>query len=287
MTDGNVPANKPAPQPAKDAETEKAHDLIATGVAAVLVVNAATDPVNDETATGVAPSHPLQPASHHAPRRVRVVRSRRSRRSARLVSTAKTAIPAVTREQAPDTRSELRSWIKDNVSLLSNASLLISLAALAIGLLPGEGFLEPYIQALIVGAAVVLLAELHHQWPEDLQLHSFRNAVKSGNHSWRMTSFAFLMQLATVLFAAWATLNNPLILVPLTAIGIVLAFRRWYFRRYANSFFTRSFGIISLVAVLLISELMMLAIWATVADQEFTIELWPEERQMLDPGVGR
>jgi hypothetical protein len=287
MTDGNVTANRPAPHPAKGAASEKAHNLIATGVTAALSVNAATDSVRDETATEAVPPPPLHPPPHRGARRVRVVRSRRSRRPARLVTSPKAITPSIAREQAPDTRSELRSWIKDNVSLLSNASLLISLAALAIGLLPGEGFLEPYIQALIVGAAVVLLAELHHQWPEDLQLHSFRGAVKSGHHSWRMTTFAFLMQLATVLFAAWATLNNPLILVPLTAIGIVLAFRRWYFRRYANSVLTRSFGIISLIAVLLISELLMLAIWATIAGGHISIELWPQQRQVLDPGIGR
>src|SRR3954471_20742382 len=36
----------------------------------------------------------------------------------------------------PDTRAELRDWIKDNATLLSNASLLISLAAVALSLLP-------------------------------------------------------------------------------------------------------------------------------------------------------
>ena len=42
-----------------------------------------------------------------------------------------------------DTRSELRDWIKDNATLLSNASLLISLAAVALSLLPEVGFLRP------------------------------------------------------------------------------------------------------------------------------------------------
>jgi hypothetical protein len=44
----------------------------------------------------------------------------------------------------PDTRSELRDWIKDNATLLSNASLLISLAAVALSLLPDVGIFSPY-----------------------------------------------------------------------------------------------------------------------------------------------
>jgi hypothetical protein len=40
------------------------------------------------------------------------------------------------------TQSEPRDWIKDNATLLSNASLLISLAAVALGLLPSAGFLD-------------------------------------------------------------------------------------------------------------------------------------------------
>ena len=41
-----------------------------------------------------------------------------------------------------------------------------------------------------------------------------------------MTGFAFLMQVATLVFALWAILTNPMILAPLTAIGIVVAFRQ-------------------------------------------------------------
>jgi hypothetical protein len=47
----------------------------------------------------------------------------------------------------PDTKSELRDWIKENAALLSNASLLISLA-IALNLLPNAGFLDPYIKGL-------------------------------------------------------------------------------------------------------------------------------------------
>src|SRR5215217_8131185 len=55
-----------------------------------------------------------------------------------------------------DTRSELRDWIKDNATLLSNASLLISLAAVALSLLPDVGVFSPYLKALIFAAALLL-----------------------------------------------------------------------------------------------------------------------------------
>ena len=179
-----------------------------------------------------------------------------------------------------DTRSELRDWIKDNATLLSNASLLISLAALTLSLLPDVGIFAPYIKALIFAAAFLLLTELHHQWPEDLQLHMLRKNARPENHSWRMTAFAFVMQVATILFAAWAILTNPIILLPLTALGVVLAFRQWYFRRYGG-LLARSFGIIALVAVLLLSEVLMVIVWAAVTGEQITVELWTEERPGL------
>jgi hypothetical protein len=179
-----------------------------------------------------------------------------------------------------DTRSELRDWIKDNATLLSNASLLISLAAVALSLLPDVGIFAPYIKALIFAAAFLLLTELHHQWPEDLQLHMLRKNARPDNHSWRMTAFAFVMQIATILFAAWAILTNPIILLPLTALAVVLAFRQWYFRRYGG-LLARSFGIIALVAVLLLSEVLMVVVWAAVTGEQVTVEFWTEDRPGL------
>ena len=187
-----------------------------------------------------------------------------------------TATPADD-QTAPDTTSELRNWIKDNATLLSNASLLISVAALALNLLPDTGALDAYIKALIFGAALLLLVEMHYQWPEDLQLHMFRPTSLPQNHSWRMVAFAFIMQVATAVFAVWATLNTPLILVPLTALGVVVAFRQWYFRRF-RGLAARGFGIVALVAVLLLSELLMVIVWAVIADETITIELWANER---------
>lgn len=181
---------------------------------------------------------------------------------------------------ALDTTSELRNWIKDNATLLSNASLLISVAALALNLLPDTGALDPYIKALIFGAALLLLIELHYQWPDDLQLHMFRSMSVPQNHSWRMVAFAFIMQLATVVFSVWAILNTPLILVPLTALGVIVAFRQWYFRRF-RSVAARGFGILALIAALVLSELLMLVVWALIADESITIELWANERPGL------
>ncbi|MBA2596531.1 MAG: hypothetical protein H0V00_07890 [Chloroflexia bacterium] len=160
---------------------------------------------------------------------------------------------------------------------MSNASLLISLATIALSLLPDVGFFSPYIKALLFAAALLLLTELHHQWPEDLQLHMLRKNARPENHSWRMIGFALVMQVATLVFAVWATLTNPIILLPLTALAVFFAFYRWYFRRY-RGILARSVGIIALVAVLLLSELLMVVVWAAVTGEEVTIELWAEDR---------
>jgi hypothetical protein len=180
----------------------------------------------------------------------------------------------------PDTQSELRNWVKDNATLLSNASLLISISALALNLLPETGILDPYIKALIFGAALLLLIEMHHQWPDDLQLHMFRPMSLPQNHSWRMVAFAFIMQVATLVFAVWATLTTPLILIPLTALAVVVGFRQWYFRRF-RGVLARGFGIIALVGILLISELLMVVVWAGITGEQVTIELWTDERPGL------
>jgi hypothetical protein len=159
--------------------------------------------------------------------------------------------------------------------------LLISLATLALSLLPDVGFFSPYIKALLFAAALLLLTELHHQWPEDLQIHMLRRNARLESHSWRMIGFALLMQVATLVFAIWATLTNPIILLPLTALAVFFAFYRWYFSRYSG-ILARSVGIIALVAVLLISELLMVVVWAAVTGEEITIELWTEDQPGLN-----
>jgi hypothetical protein len=210
-----------------------------------------------------------------------VVTARRRRvppsapRRSKLATTADQPEPSAS--PASGTQSELRDWIKENAALLSNASLLISLAAIALNLLPSAGFLDPYIKAMLFGAALLLLIELHHQWPDDLQLRVLRHNMRPVNHSWRMTGFAFLMQVATLVFVVWAVLTNPVILVPLSALGIVLAFRQWYFRRFGG-IFARSIGIIALIAVLLISELLLLLVWGIASGGDMSFEIWIGER---------
>lgn len=205
-----------------------------------------------------------------------VTRSRIKRRPARIERRRAAAMQAPNALPVPDekrnTNSELRDWLKENASLLSNASLLISISAIALKALPAEGILNPYIQALIFAAALTLLVEMHHQWPEDLQLHMFRRATFPRNHSRRMTAFAVLMQLATVLFAAWATLTNPLILFPLAAFAIFVAFRQWYFLRFPG-WPARIVGILIMVLVLLVTELLMAIVWASFTGGHITIVL--------------
>ncbi len=205
-----------------------------------------------------------------------VTRSRIKRRPARIERRRAAAMQAPNTLPVPEekrnTNSELRDWLKENASLLSNASLLISISAIALKALPAEGILNPYIQALIFAAALTLLVEMHHQWPEDLQLHMFRRAAFPRNHSRRMTAFAVLMQLATVLFAAWATLTNPLILFPLAAFAIFVAFRQWYFLRFPG-WPARIVGILIMVLVLLVTELLMAIVWASFTGGHITIVL--------------
>jgi hypothetical protein len=194
---------------------------------------------------------------------------------------ASAAGPARAADATPDSDAELRDWVKDNATLLSNASLLISISALALNVLPTSGFLNPYIKALIFGAALLLLIELHHQWPDDLQLASMRSLSITRQHSWRMTAFATLLQIATVMFVLWVALNNPIILLPLTAIAIVVAFRTWYFQRY-RGILARIAGIVALVGVLVIGEVLMLAVWAAIADEKVTIEIGTGEGPSFD-----
>jgi len=255
---------------------------LATAAALLVVAGAAASNAEEAAAPTVLPPAALRA---RAARGVHVDRSPRRRRPARLsrpthATRFKSASSAPATPPAPlpaDPQSELRNWIKDNSTLLSNASMLISIAALALGLLPRGGLLSPYIQGLMFGASLLLLAELHHQWPEDLQLHAFRHATTWQSHSWRMTGFAFLMQVATVLFAVWAIFTNPLILMPLTGIAVVLGFRRWYFRRSGNWVY-RGLGIVSLIAVLLVTELLMMVAWAWVMDEHITIELFTDDQ---------
>ncbi|MFT4040154.1 MAG: hypothetical protein QM692_18380 [Thermomicrobiales bacterium] len=210
-----------------------------------------------------------------------VTRARIRRRPARIshqrANPARVAPPPVAAKPVKDNNSELRDWIKDNAALLSNASLLISIAAIALKALPADGVLNPYIQALIFGAALILLLEMHYQWPDDLQLHpfrenAFRKPVFAHHHSRRMTAFAVLMQLATGLFVLWATLTNPMILFPLAAFGIFLAFRQWYFRRFTG-IPARILGVLAMIVVLLLTELIMAVAYAAFTGGQIHIYL--------------
>jgi hypothetical protein len=273
----------------------------AAGALTAVVLGAAQAEITaeaTEATTGAPSDQPVAPPSA-PPRRPRSRRPRVPRRAnpshydARVTPAAATSAVDAPTEAAtaaevaapPDTQSELRNWIKDNATLLSNASLLISISALALNLLPTTGVLDPYIKALIFGAALLLLIEMHHQWPEDLQLHAFRATTLPQNHSWRMTAFAIIMQVATIVFAVWATLTTPLILIPLTALGVIIAFRQWYFRRF-RGVAVRTFGILALIVALVLSEVLMVVVWAVITGEQVTIQLWSDERPGLTLVMG-
>jgi hypothetical protein len=287
MTDALSSKTQPLPPAPKATDVASAALVLSAGAAEISAEaeesdRSRSDPSSDPAVSGARPAA-----------RMAVVRRRREpiRQPRAVTQSQRASVPvnptaldaaqdAAEDLSSTDTRSELRDWIKDNATLLSNASLLISLAAVALSLLPDVGIFAPYIKALIFAAALLLLTELHHQWPEDLQLHMLRKNARPENHSWRMTAFAFVMQVATILFAAWAILTNPIILLPLTAFAVVLAFRQWYFRRYGG-LLARSFGIIALIAVLLLSEVLMVIVWAAVTGDQVTLEFWTEDRPGL------
>jgi hypothetical protein len=244
------------------------------GVAAGLSLQATMQAgqAEDEVDETPGPGQPVERSPQRSVTRSRIrrrpARVSHQRAAARVQTTGAAKAPPVQK----DTNSELRDWIKENAALLSNASLLISISAIALKALPSEGVLNPYIQALIFAAAFILLLEMHNQWPDDLQLHMFRKAAFPQNHSRRMSAFAVLMQLATVLFAVWAALTNPLILFPLAAFSVFLAFRQWYFRRFSG-WPARILGVVAMIVVLLLSELLIAIAWAIAIGGEFTIYL--------------
>jgi hypothetical protein len=284
VTSGNVSTQQQttretaAPQPEATGSEPRSH----AAEAALLLSVAGTATATEETPLPLPEPEPPSAPGRGSRRIVRVARSPRRRRPARLVAAGGSRAPSPEPEPQADTQSELRAWMKDNASLLSNTTMLLSIAALALSLLPGTGFVEPYIQALLFGAAFVLLMELHHQWPSDLQLHGLRRPMVSQTHSWRMVGFAFLLQAATAIFAVWAVLTNPLILFPLTALGVVFAFRRWYFRRFGQNWIGVAVGILSLVAAILISELLMVIAWAALTGEQVTLEIWIDERDTFE-----
>lgn len=256
--------------PSPNSTADVSAGMVAAGLA--LHANLQAGQAQDAAPASSGPDRPVR----ERPSR-RIERSRIKRRPARVVrrprAAAVRAAPAPRNSQDQrSTNSELRDWLKENASLLSNASLLISISAIALKALPAEGVLNPYIQALIFAAALTLLVEMHHQWPDDLQLHMFRRATFPRNHSRRMTTFAVLTQLATVLFAAWATLTNPLILFPLAALAVFVAFRQWYFLRFPG-LPARILGALILVIVLMVTELLMAIVWASFTGGHITVVL--------------
>jgi hypothetical protein len=268
MTDGKADSERAQAQRSGLPETEAA--------AAKLLQDIAVIAIADEAVAAAT-----KPATPHRRDR-RIVRSQRQRRPARLTHRKPRPTAAVEPAVEPvDTQAELRNWIKDNATLLSNASLLISLAAVALSLLPPVGFIDPYLKALIFGAAIILLIELHHQWPDELQIHLLRPMDLPDNHSWRMAAFAFFIQSATLLFGIWAVASYPIMLFPLTGLGVVFLFRRWYFGK-PRGWLSRFAGVLSLILILLISELLMVVVWAAVTKQTVTIELWKEDRPGLE-----
>ena len=173
MTDAPASKTQPLPPVPQAADISAAALVLSAGAAEI----AAETEERDRFRSDASPNPSLSGARPDA-RRAAVHRWREPIRQPRAIAqsdrasvTVKPTVLDAARDAAEDpsptgTRSELRDWIKDNATLLSNASLLISLAAVALSLLPDVGFFSPYIKALIFAAAFLLLTELHHQWPE-------------------------------------------------------------------------------------------------------------------------
>src|SRR5215204_2920867 len=185
MTDAGS-SSRPPPASAPQAKDVAVAALVLNAAAAAAIAADAEDGARlpaDPVPTPAVPDGPS--AARHAvmPRRRAPIRQPRavtpSQRPSGSVNPAHLPAHEAARDAAeerppPETRSELRDWIKDNATLLSNASLLISLAAVALSLLPDVGMFSPYVRALICGAARLLVTEWRHQWPEDLQVDMLR-----------------------------------------------------------------------------------------------------------------
>src|SRR5215213_7481860 len=228
MTDAGS-ASPPPPAAAPQAKDVAVAALVLNAAATAAISADAEDGQRLPADPAPTPAVPDVPsAARHAvmPRRRAPIRQPRavtpSQRPSGSVDPAhlsahEAARDAVEEHPPPETRSELRDWIKDNATLLSNASLLISLAAVALSLLPDVGIFSPYLKALIFAAALLLLTELHHQWPEDLQLHMLRTNARPQHHSWRMTSFAVLLLSELLMVVVWAAVTGEQVTLQLWA----------------------------------------------------------------------
>ena len=114
----------------------------------------------------------------------------------------------------PTEQPDLKTFLAEHSALLGTVSILTSLSAFVINF--HLGWLDLYLKAVLLLAALVVWLEFHARFPEALtkgHLHEVRRL------SWRLIAFAYLMRLIMVGFAVWAVWERPLMIVPLIALG--------------------------------------------------------------------
>lgn len=154
----------------------------------------------------------------------------------------------------------LGDFVGVHSTLFSLIGALTGLTAFATKL--SLGWIEPYVQFLLLGAALLVWLELHSQWPRDLQLH--RGRLPDGR-PWRFVAFAYMLQLATVAFAGYVLWTLPDLVASAVAVGVVAvcgvlgwrALERTRGKRRRDALLARLWLVVSIAAAFLLSELLL------------------------------
>jgi hypothetical protein len=132
--------------------------------------------------------------------------------------------PPETIARSPE--DSLKDFLKENATLIFLIGSMTSLSSFVVNL--PLGWLDSYLKAVLLAAALLLWMELHAQWPHDVRFPERVVHPRIGTRRpWRLALFALLMQATVVLFAVWSVVTAPEVIVPLlAAAGGWLAARR-------------------------------------------------------------
>lgn len=122
--------------------------------------------------------------------------------------------PVVVRPPTPG--DSLKDFLKENSTLIFLIGSMTSLTTFVVNL--QLGWLDSYLKAVLLSAALLLWMELHAQWPREVRLPDrIVHPRTKTTRPWRLVLFAALMQVTIVLFAVWAIVRAPEVVAPLVA----------------------------------------------------------------------
>jgi hypothetical protein len=113
----------------------------------------------------------------------------------------------------------LREFVVTNFPLLGAIGGLIGLGTFVVALPIYATWVQPFLAALLLAAAVLLWLELLAQWPVDLRLD---HGPPPPGTPWRLVSFAYVLQLTMVGFIGGVLWRVPRLLIPAFAAGIAV-----------------------------------------------------------------